>query len=274
MHIRLLGTAAAEGWPALFCRCEHCLRARAAGGRNLRSRSAANVDGVFQFDFGPDSYHHVLAGNDLSAAEHLIMTHSHSDHLLVADLAMRRPPFAHGVPGPLRIYGNEKVLSRIGAGFADPATAGLDLQRLEPFQATAVGDATLVPLLADHDPGEQCLIYLFGRSGKWLLYGHDTGYFPDATWAAIERWARDGNRIDAALLDCTGGSQTYRRGHMGLPACTDVRDRLVQIGAGGDRTRFVVTHFSHNGAWIHDEMVQHAEPLGFEVAYDGMELDL
>ena len=63
MRIRLLGTAAAEGWPALFCRCPHCARARAAGGRNVRTRAAANVDGVYQFDFGPDVYHRRRCGS-------------------------------------------------------------------------------------------------------------------------------------------------------------------------------------------------------------------
>ena len=34
MKIRYLGTAAAEGWPALFCSCPICTKARAEGGRS------------------------------------------------------------------------------------------------------------------------------------------------------------------------------------------------------------------------------------------------
>ncbi len=41
MKLQYLGTAAAEGWPALFCDCYSCRRARIAGGRNIRTRSQA-----------------------------------------------------------------------------------------------------------------------------------------------------------------------------------------------------------------------------------------
>ena len=30
MKFRYLGTAASEGWPALFCNCEYCLKAKKA----------------------------------------------------------------------------------------------------------------------------------------------------------------------------------------------------------------------------------------------------
>ena len=33
MKIHYLGTAAAEGWPALFCDCENCRRARIEKGK-------------------------------------------------------------------------------------------------------------------------------------------------------------------------------------------------------------------------------------------------
>ncbi len=151
MHIRLLGTAAAEGWPAVFCRCESCARARVAGGKNIRTRSGATVDGRYQFDFGPDAYHHALAGNDLSAVEHLIFTHSHQDHLAPADLDMRRPPFAHGVTHPLRLWGNGSVVSAVRAKYPSPEKLGLELTQLNPFEPVEIGHATVVPLLADHD---------------------------------------------------------------------------------------------------------------------------
>ena len=41
MKLQYLGTAAAEGWPALFCTCDNCARARAAGGKNIRTRRKA-----------------------------------------------------------------------------------------------------------------------------------------------------------------------------------------------------------------------------------------
>ena len=271
MRLRFLGTGAAEGWPAVFCRCAPCARARELGGRNLRSRASLGVDRTFQFDFGPDAYHQVLCGHDLSAVQHLIFTHSHHDHLIPDDLDLRRPPFAHGVAGPLEIWGNERVVGAIARRFRDPAALGLHLHELRPFAETAVGDARLVPLLADHDKAETCLIHLFGRGGRWLLYGHDTGYFPEATWEHLAAWAAQ-HRLDVALLDCTNGPGPGRANHMGLAAAAEVRARLLQLGAAGPQTRFVTTHFSHNGGLLHDQLVAAAAPLGLEVAHDGLEV--
>ncbi len=275
MRIRLLGTAAAEGWPGLFCRCEACARARALGGRNLRSRSGATVDGGFQFDLGPDVYLHVLAGyTDLAAVEHLLVTHGHEDHLAPATLAMRREPFAHGLPAPLTIYGNHRVMERVRAAVADPSALGVRLETVRPFQSFTAGDATVIPLPADHDPNEACLLYLFGRGGRWLLYGHDSGWFPEPTWDYLAAWAARHHRLDVALVDCTNGPAPGQRNHMGLEAASRVRQRLIAIGAAGDETRVVVTHFSHNGGLLHEELVARAAPVGLEVAYDGLEIVL
>lgn len=274
MHIRLLGTGAAEGWPALFCRCEPCRQARTLGGRNIRTRASANVDGAFQFDFGPDAYHQALGGNALAAVEHLVFTHAHADHLAPADLAMRRAPFAHGVDTPLQIWGNARVLAAIQRQFPEPARLGLELHELHPFAPTAVGDATLTPLPADHDPQELCLLHLFERGGRRLLYGHDTGVFPEPTWDFLRSWAPDGGRLDVVLLDCTNGPKPGVHNHMGLDGDAQVRRRLLELGAADERTRFIATHFSHNGGLLHEELVELAGPLGLEIAYDGMEVEV
>ena len=44
MNLTYLGTAAAEGWPGIFCRCEFCERAKRLGGRDIRTRSQALLD--------------------------------------------------------------------------------------------------------------------------------------------------------------------------------------------------------------------------------------
>jgi len=60
MNIKFLGTAAAEGWPALFCQCEYCIKARENGGKNIRTRSSCIIDEKYMVDFPPDTYMHVL----------------------------------------------------------------------------------------------------------------------------------------------------------------------------------------------------------------------
>ena len=63
MKIKYLGTAAAEGVPALFCRCPVCEKSRSAGGRNIRSRSQAIIDDTLLIDYPPDSFMHFINDN-------------------------------------------------------------------------------------------------------------------------------------------------------------------------------------------------------------------
>ena len=55
MQLHYLGTAAAEGFPGLFCDCDTCRRARAEGGRSLRTRSQALIDGRLLIDLPADT---------------------------------------------------------------------------------------------------------------------------------------------------------------------------------------------------------------------------
>ena len=97
MKIRYLGTAAAEGWPALFCSCPICTHARTQGGKNLRTRTQAILDGELLIDFPPDTYCHALQyGLELAKVHTLLVTHSHMDHWFPTDLIHRHEHFGHG----------------------------------------------------------------------------------------------------------------------------------------------------------------------------------
>ena len=51
-----------------------------------------------------------------------------------------------------------------------------------------------------------------------------------------------------------------------------LRDRMTAVGMIDAHTVCVLNHFSHNGGQTYAEMCAAAEPHGFVVAYDGMEL--
>ena len=91
MKLQFLGTAAAEGIPALFCNCPACQYAYKIGGKEIRMRAGAMLDDVIKIDFGPDSYAQMLANHlDYTRVHTLLVTHSHPDHLAVDELGYSR----------------------------------------------------------------------------------------------------------------------------------------------------------------------------------------
>lgn len=266
-----MGTAAAEGWPAVWCRCSHCQEARRRGGKDIRTRAGALVDGVLKIDFGPDTYMQALhQGIDLSAVEHLLVTHTHQDHFAPDDLAMRGAGFAHGLPHELTVWGGDRALAMAQAALAGSRGAGVQLRHVRPFVPFAAGNSRITPLLADHNPLETCLLYLIERCGRRLLWGHDSGIFPEETWGYLAGHPP----LDGVVLDGTNGPLTFGGGHMGIDDMIAVKQRMLASGIATLDTVFVATHFSHNGGLLHAELEERLRPAGFVVAYDGIRLEI
>ena len=277
MKIKYLGTAAAEAVPAPFCECETCERAREKGGRNIRTRSQAVIDDRILIDFCADTYMHCLReGIKLCNIDACIITHNHSDHLYPAELFCREKCAAH--------MKNEKPFEMYGA--ADSAEtvkknySGYDrlvernqfvFHTVEAFKPFNIGEYRITPLRADHGTALP-LIYVIEKGGKTMLYAHDTGIFPEETWAYLEK---SGFKFDFISYDCTNVLlyDYPNRGHMGLGGNVEVRERLAKMGLTHEKTIHVVNHFSHNGLAGYDELVPVAGEQGFLVSYDGMEVE-
>lgn len=273
MKVLFLGTAAAEGWPAVFCKCEACTGARKTGGKNIRTRASCVIDDTYMVDFGPDTYHNVLKNNlELDRIEHLIVTHSHEDHFYPQDIMMRKEPYAHIFTGvPMHIYGNDEVKKLFdAANYEEDSSNALAFSEIYPYRQFTAGQAVVVPLLANHKVGENCYVFLITINGKTLLYGHDSGYFPEHTWDYLKK---SQIHIDAAILDCTHCADDVANNHMGLAAVLHTKETLMEQSNTDSNTIFVITHFSHNGKLLHEEIEKLFTPHGFLTAYDGMELE-
>ena len=275
VKLTYLGTAASEGWPALFCNCEYCKKAKRLGGKNIRTRSQALVNEDLLLDFPGDTYAHMLqCGADFSAIKYCFITHSHIDHWLPADLTFRRESaYAHNMTEPkLEFYGNETVSDRFKQVFS--IWEGRHLERphiLKPFQAVLVGDYEVTPLLADHAPGENAFVYMIRQNGKTLLYLHDTGLLPEPS---MDYLAHRQVKADLISYDCTNVILEWDgRGHMGLNNIRDLRKTFEELSVSGKNTVSVINHFSHNGKYCHDELEPLAAKLGFLTAFDGMTVE-
>ena len=72
MTISFLGTGAAEGIPAPFCRCAACENARKVGGKEVRMRMGVLIDSTLLIDFSPDAFVEAMRfGADYTALQAL-----------------------------------------------------------------------------------------------------------------------------------------------------------------------------------------------------------
>jgi len=274
MIFQFLGTAAAEGIPALWCDCERCRKSRMIGGRALRTRSQALIDGRLLVDFPADTLKHVLDnGIDLLDIRDCLVTHTHGDHLYPEDIAMLQPGFSHA-PEDYRLTfcGSKAVGDRIGGFLARAGKHGgfREVSAFETFEAAGYS-VTAYPSI--HDPSSGPLFYGISDGAKSVLYAHDTHFFRDDVW---DFWKETRPHFDLVSLDCTNACLPLNYiGHMGLDENTEVRRRMLEEGYADENTRFVCNHFSHNATHVvYDDFVPIAAARGFLVSYDGMKIEI
>lgn len=104
MNIHFLGTAASEGIPNPFCRCEHCQQARIRKGKDIRTHSSAIIDDELLIDVAPEFSQQLLRdGLDATEIKSLLFTHTHPDHFNVGDLFSRMEGYGFEITHPLHI---------------------------------------------------------------------------------------------------------------------------------------------------------------------------
>ena len=274
MKIQYLGTAAAEGLPAPFCDCEKCRRARSLGGKNLRSRSQALIDGQLLLELNADTLSHCQRfGVALWKTNHCLITHDHKDHWAPDDLAYLKEPFTH-VPegwGGFTIYGSSD-LNPMMETLASWGIDGVHYQEISAFDPFRVGSYTVTALKAYHGTRNP-FVYAISDGQKTILYSHDTDIFREETWAFLRT---SGLYFDLVSLDCTEGAmeELNYHGHGCLGRNRRFRQLLMESGVADARTQFVLNHFSHNGLHAcYDDFSPIAAKEGFLTSYDGLEIE-
>ncbi len=279
MKIKVLGSAAAEAMPALWCECDTCKYAMQHGGKDLRRRTCYLLDDDTLVDFGPDIFWQASTFQvDLLAIRRIVLTHSHADHLSPVELLWRRKGFSV-VSKKIKLFGNEAVKTRIieTVKQKDEAEAlekiNAEYQLLEAGKVVNDEDLRILPLPANHAPEEKPLFYVFHRNQRSVLIANDTGFPGQEAWELLAK-----EKIDAAILDCCGGAHPIhgknRNGHMGAEANIDFRNRMLEMGIIKQNTPVYANHFSHNALCTHQQLCDYFEPKGMKVAYDGMTIEI
>lgn len=276
MKIKYLGTAAAEGIPAIFCDCERCRKSRELGGKNIRTRSQAIIDDTLLIDFPADTYMHFLMHNvPLNKIKTCIITHSHADHLYPADIEMRREGFAHlDMKEPLTFYSAKRGYDMLNAAKENWYVPDSDVRtvEIEPFKQFEADGYKIMPIKAEHDPRSTPVVYVIEKDGKSIFYANDSSEYNEESMKYLKSL---GKPIDVISLDCTEAcNHAEYVGHLSLERCVALRKKLIEENIANDDTIFILNHFSHNGEnVVYDEFVKIAAEQDFLVTYDGMELE-
>ena len=279
MKLKILGSGGGEGYPAVFCGCIHCQKARQAGGKNLRTLSQTLIDDSLVIDLPADTHMHLLANQiNLGNVENILITHTHADHYYPNIFELRGGVFAHNLKyKQVNVYGNEEVKSLFESiYFHYPIDKNIKSNicfiKLVPYGSVKIGKYTVTPLHANHAPEQMSLNYIIEDDKSSLLYLLDSGFPTDETFGYI---ASSGKIFDCVVMDgtmgeCVPGTYDY---HMCFQENIFLKERLYSAGNIKKETKFVTSHITHNDAGLHEEIEKRFLPYGISVAYDGMELN-
>lgn len=266
MTLRLLGTGAADGWPAAFCSCHSCTVERAAG--RVRAQACALLDDTILFDCPPSvSLAAERVGASLSDVSLILHTHQHSDHFSPATLMYR----SWSSDRPLTVVGPPDVIRAARPWLPDDTP--VQFREVRPGDAFEHGEHTVRVLAANHptrlghgdDP--EAVLYDVATPTARLLYATDTGPLADETVAAT----RDVGYDVVVLEESFGDRLDHGTAHLDLATFPEQVRRLRAVGAIGSATRVVATHLSHHNPPA-PELARRLADWGVELLPDGAEV--
>jgi phosphoribosyl 1,2-cyclic phosphodiesterase len=287
MHIEFLGTAAAEGFPDPFCACAACENARREGGRSIRLRSSALINDELLIDLGPDLYTAALRrGRSLGHVTYVLQTHPHSDHLDQNTLFARAAGCQVEGTAVARVFCSRATIAQMDRrllatqphrSFALPEVQqayNLAITPIAPWQEATFGRYRVQTVKANHDvPELEAMLFAIEdtASGATLFYGTDTGPLPADTWT---RLADLGWTFDVFILDHTFGFAGRSTGHLNQEQFLEEVDAARAAGVLTPASRVYATHVAHHSHAAHDELAARAELAGYDVAYDGLVVEV
>jgi phosphoribosyl 1,2-cyclic phosphate phosphodiesterase len=271
MELLLLGTAAAEGCPGLFCECERCAQYRVHGGRSFRLRQAALINKNCLIDFGPDLL--VAAQRQhihLSKVTTALITHFHEDHWFSANLLYRHHWFREQQLPMLHLYGGPRLESEVLELCAqhriNTADMAIEYHIIHSRDYFSSGCYTVTAFSATHNPAVDPLIYAIQESDKRLIYACDTGPLSAETMTGLT-----GFSADLLVLEHTMGDKPAET-HMGRTDFLSTVERLRANQALSSDAKIVATHFSHHYHPPHEKLEAQLAVYGIIAGYDGLRL--
>jgi phosphoribosyl 1,2-cyclic phosphate phosphodiesterase len=231
-------------------------------------------------DITPDiMLHKRLYSLDLTVVDTLCITHSHTDHLNIADLCFRSTKHYVTIPNekPIAVYANKKSCEVIKKGmvfdFGLPEDDSLSIQVISAKNIIQSAELKVIPINARHDTKEDCLFYLIQEGELAFIQINDSG-LPGEEFELALTEALGGRKLSAVSMDCTFCLEAGKASHMGVAENITLKKRLLYASLANEKTLFFANHFSHNGHASHKKLSEALSPHGIAPAHDGMVLNL
>jgi len=272
MKLIFLGTGAAEGIPAMRCRCERCRQARVLGCRELRQNSGLYIQGDRGERILIDCPSQTKArlndfGVDDGELSHLLVTHYHQDHTNgFYFLAGNTAKNGVTVDSPLSVFLSRDSRDSLVEQFHPREAVSFHIIRhMDRFRT---GEISVTALETNHlafsqgDEGRVCLGFLLESSSSTVAYLADASrHLPSDTEALLREM-----KPDCLILECTFAGFPENTRHLDIPAVLDLKERIPA-------KRIILTHISHRNLG-HGELTALMEKHGIETAWDGMTAEI
>lgn len=268
MKILLNGTGGADGIPAIFTPSrvgDYALRHK---GKDIRTRTGALIDGHLKIDFGPETnFQCARDGVDARDWSAIFFTHSHEDHLSIAELQYMLYPFNLNLAASLTIFANTFVADLLHERYPDWPFEIIETHSFHGFEYMGY---EVIPISAYHKLDEDSQNIIFKKDGTTFLYGTDTGIWREPTWEFLRDF-----QLDGLVIECTDGrNKSSYYGHLNIEECLATVQRLRDQGTLKPNAKIITTHHSHYGDATHAELEEILNPFGIDVGFDGMEFEI
>lgn len=133
------------------------------------------------------------------------------------------------------------------------------------------GPYSVMALPANHAPGMGAMLYAIEADARTIFYGTDTATLFEETWRAFREHKM---RFDVVILDHTYGPEQAGSDHLSAYQVIEHADRMRADGVMRSDARVFATHIAHEGNLAHPDLAVFASQHGYEVAYDGLVLEI
>jgi len=280
-----LGTSAAHSCPLPFCNCNVCDKARKSGGRNLRKRSSLLINEDLVIDIGQDfmsaSFMH---GVDTTKIRYWLQTHSHSDHFSPAHIITRMSEYASKNIKPLSLFASSRCIQHMseqlgqeesGASLLEPKWLGrlnLEVTNVNIDKEFKCGPYSVTALHSAHDTNDDSYLYLVDDNSCKLFYGLDADE-QTLMRETIDYFSNNCIHLNVVVLDHTYGD-IGSCDHLNTKQFIAVIGEMEKSGIVDKETKIFASHISHEGVLSHDDFVLSARQNGYDVAFDGLEIEI